>query len=87
MTHERRPRITKKFIEEFQPDAVICAVGAHPFVPPIPGIENAQYATEAYKDDLCKDSYMSQRAALLPRMARTVKEATYEGFCAAMDII
>ena len=187
---------TKEFIEDFKPDAVICAVGAHPFVPPIPGIEHAQYAVEAYKDldalngknvviigggaigcesgyffatecgakvtileakdALCKDSYMSQRAALLPRMekagmeshcqvlvtevvengvkytdkdgaeqfvegdliyyccgsranedvveslkgacpwfvvtgdaskARTVKEATYEGFCAAMDIL
>jgi len=187
---------TKEMLEEMQPDAVICAVGSHPFVPPIPGVENASHALEAYKDisklkgkkvviigggaigcesgyffasecgaavqilemrdEMAKDSFPSQRAALLPRMekagmilncsvttreitengvkfldkdgseqfaeadivyyccgnrsnddivkslegvtpwfvttgdavrARTVKQATYEGFCAAMDIL
>ncbi|MDD6023893.1 MAG: FAD-dependent oxidoreductase, partial [Oscillospiraceae bacterium] len=187
---------TPELIRSMEPDAVICAVGSHPFVPPIPGVENASHALEAYKDieslkgkkiviigggaigcesgyffasecgakvqilemrdEMCKDSNMSQRMALLPRMdkagmildcsvttqeitpngvkfldkdgveqfaeadkvyyccgnrsndavvqslqgivpwfvvtgdakrARTVKEATYEGFCAAMDII
>lgn len=187
---------TREMLESMQPDAVICAVGSHPFVPPIPGVEHAQHAVEAYKDiealrgkkvviigggaigcesgyffasecgakvqilemrdAMCKDSYPSQRAALLPRMekagmildcsvttkeitpsgvkfldkdgneqfaqadivyyccgnrsnddvvkrlegvtpwfvvtgdakqARTVKQATYEGFCAAMDIL
>ena len=187
---------TKEMLEEMHPDAVICAVGSHPFVPPIPGVENAKHAVEAYKDiealkgkkvviigggaigcesgyffasecgakvqilemrdEMCKDSYPSQRQALLPRMdkagmilncsvttqeitpsgvrfldkdgkeqfaeadivyyccgnrsnddiveslrgvtpwfvvtgdavrARTVKQATYEGFCAAMDIL
>ena len=187
---------TREMIESMQPDAVICAVGSHPFVPPIKGVENASHALEAYKDisklngkkvviigggaigcesgyffatecgakvqilemrdEMCKDSYPSQRQALLPRMdkagmildcsvttqeitpngvkfldkdgkeqfaeadivyyccgnrsnddvvkslqgvcpwfvvtgdavrARTVKQATYEGFCAAMDIL
>ena len=187
---------TKESIEAMHPDYVICSVGAHPFVPPIKGIENAEHALYAYthpdevkgkkiiiigggaigcesgyffasewgaqvdilemRDDVCKDSGMSQRMALLPRMkksgmgtycsvkvqevtdkgvkftdkdgneqfieadlvlhccgsrsnddivkslegccdrfvvtgdakqARTVKMATYEGFCAAMDIL
>jgi pyruvate/2-oxoglutarate dehydrogenase complex dihydrolipoamide dehydrogenase (E3) component len=187
---------TREMVESFAPDAVICAVGSHPFVPPIKGVEYATHAVEAYKDidqlkgkkvviigggaigcesgyffasecgatvqileardEMCKDSFPSQRAALLPRMdkagmilncsvstkeirpdgvvftdkdgakqfapadlvlyccgnrsnddvvknltgvvprfvvtgdakrARTVKEATYEGFCAAMDIL
>ena len=187
---------TRELLERMKPDAVICAVGSHPFVPPIPGVEHAKHAVEAYKDieslrgkkvviigggaigcesgyffatecgatvqilemrdEMCKDSYPSQRAALLPRMdkagmllncsvstkeitpngvrfvdkdgseqfaeadivyyccgnrsndtvvkslegvcpwfvvtgdarqARTVKQATYEGFCAAMDIL
>ena len=187
---------TREMIESFKPDAVICAVGSHPFVPPIPGVEKAVHAVEAYKDiesirgkkvviigggaigcesgyffasecgakvqilemrdAMAKDSFPSQRDALLPRMdkagmilncsvttkeitdngvkfldkdgneqfaeadivyyccgnrsndqivkslegacpwfvvtgdasrARTVKQATYEGFCAAMDIL
>ncbi|MFC0903290.1 FAD-dependent oxidoreductase [Clostridium sp. MT-14] len=187
--------VTPKLIEGMKPDAAICAVGSHPFIPPIKGIENATHAIEIYKnlslldkkvvligggaigcesgfffaehcgchvhilemrDDVCKDSNDSQRRALIPRMkkvgmtwdcnvsvkeiinncvkfmdknqnehfidadniiyacgnrsndeivkslenivpwfivtgdakkARTVKEATYEGFCAAMDIL
>lgn len=187
---------TRELVEGLKPDAVICAVGSHPFVPPIRGIENAKHAVYAYenleelkgkkvvligggaigcesgyffasdcgaqvevlemRDELCKDSGMSQRMALLPRMekagmishcsvsvneimengvkftdkdgaeqfaeadlvlyacgnransdlveelrpacdwfvvtgdarqARMVKQATYEGFCAAMDIL
>ncbi len=187
---------TRELVESMHPDAVICAVGAHPFVPPIAGIDKAQHALYAYthpdevkgkrvviigggaigcesgyffasewgakvdilemRDDVCIDSGMSQRMALLPRMkkagmgtfcsvqvqevtdggvkftdkgeqeqfleadlvlhccgsrsnddivkslegccpwfvvtgdakqARTVKMATYEGFCAAMDIL
>lgn len=187
---------TRELVESMHPDAVICAVGAHPFVPPIIGIDKAQHALYAYthpdevkgkhiviigggaigcesgyffasewgakvdilemRDDVCIDSGMSQRMALLPRMkkagmgtfcsvqvqevtdsgvkfmdkdgqaqfleadlvlhccgsrsnddivkslegccpwfvvtgdakqARTVKMATYEGFCAAMDIL
>lgn len=189
-------KATKALLEELKPDYVICAVGAHPFVPAIPGVEKAQHALYAYthpeeikgkkiviigggaigcesgyffasewgakvdilemRDDVCKDSNLSQRMTLLPRMkkagmgtfcsvqvqevtdggvkyldkdgveqfdpadlvlyccgsrsnddevkalegvcphfvvtgdgkrARTVKEATYEGFCAAMDIL
>ena len=187
--------VSRDYIRSMAPDAVICAVGSHPFVPPIPGIEKAVHAVEAYKDlsmlgkrcvvigggaigcesgyyfadacgvqvhilemrdDVCKDSNDSQRRALLPRMkkagmtwdcnvsvqeitgtgvryvdangreqfaeadcvvyacgnrantdlveelkgacawfvnvgdsrqARMVKQATYEGFCAAMDIL
>lgn len=186
---------TPEFIGSMNPDAVICAVGAKPFVPPIKGIEKAVYALDVYRDlslqgkktvligggaigcesgyffveqygsqvhilemrdDICKDSNDSQRRALIPRMkkagmtwdccitvkeittqgvvfidkegreqfaeadlviyacgsranddivnslkgttswfvatgdakkARTVKQATYEGFCAAMDIL
>jgi 2,4-dienoyl-CoA reductase-like NADH-dependent reductase (Old Yellow Enzyme family)/thioredoxin reductase len=187
---------TRETLESMAPDAIICAVGSHPFVPGIPGVEHAKHALDAYthiedlkgkkvviigggaigcesgyffasecgakvqilemRDQMCKDSYPSQRAALLPRMekagmildcsvttqeitpngvkfldkdgneqfaeadlvyyccgnrsnddivkslegvcpwfivtgdakrARTVKEATYEGFCAAMDIL
>lgn len=187
---------TRELLESMNPDAVICAVGSHPFVPGIPGVEHAKHALDAYthiedlkgkkvviigggaigcdpgyffasecgakvqilemRDEMCKDSNMSQRMALLPRMdkagmilncsvntkeitpngvkyldadgkeqfaeadivyyccgnrsnddvvkslegvcpwfvtvgdalrARTVKQATYEGFCAAMDII
>lgn len=188
--------VTSEMIESMNPDAVICAVGSHPFVPPLKGIEKAKHAVEAYhnvdslksrkvvligggaigcesgyffankcdakvkilemRDDICKDSNDSQRRALIPRMknigmtwdcsvsvqeitdtgvkftdkdgneqfaeadlvlyacgnrsnadvvkslqgvcswfivtgdakqARMVKQATYEGFCAAMDII
>ncbi len=189
--------VDEAYIEKMNPDAVICAVGSHPFVPPIKGIEeNAQHALYGYthpdevKDkkvviigggaigcetgyffadkwgatvtvletlpEVMKDSFPSQKAALFPRMdrigmdrhtsvrveeikangvaykdaegndqfaeadlvlyacgsrsnsditekfrgiipwyvvtgdarqARTVKMATYEGFCAAMDIL
>lgn len=189
--------VDEKFIEEMNPDAVICAVGSHPFVPPIKGIEaNAQHALYGYthpeevkgkkvviigggaigcetgyffadcwgsdvtvlemREKMIMDSFPSQQAALFPRMAkagmtlecsvkiaeineqgvvytdkdgvskvaeadlvlyacgsrsnsditekfrgiipwytvtgdarqaRTVKMATYEGFCAAMDIL
>lgn len=187
--------VTPALIGSLEPDAVICAVGSGPVIPPIPGIGKATHALEVYKDisrlgkevvligggavgcesgfffaeacnthvhileqrdDICKDSNDSQRRALIPRMkkagmtwdcnvcvteitddgvnftdrdgkacfvragsviyatgnrpndslvnslrgivpwfvvtgdarkARTVKEATYEGFCAAMDIL
>ena len=39
---------TKESIEAMHPDYVICSVGAHPFVPPIKGIENAEHALYAY---------------------------------------
>ena len=188
---------TKELISSMHPDAVICAAGSHPFVPPVPGIETAHHALYGYqnpseikgkrviiigggsigcesgyffadewgaqvtileaRDDLCIDALFSQRIALLPRMekagirsfcsvninnieenavfytdsegkehrleadtilyacgsranareaaslresgvpwfvitgdarsARTVKQAVYEGFCAAMDIL
>lgn len=100
----------RETVECMKPDAVICAVGSHPFAPPIPGIELARHALYAYKhpeevkgrrvviigggaigcesgyffasewgakvdilemrDDVCKDSEMSQRMALLPRMKK-----------------
>ena len=190
-------KATKEMIADLSPDAVICANGSHPFVPPIPGIEEAHHALYGYqnpseikgkqvviigggsigcetgyffadewnaqvtileaRNDLCIDALFSQRIALLPRMekagirsvcsaaveqveshaviytdkegqshrleadtilyacgsranaeeaaslresgipwfvitgdaktARTVKQAVYEGFCAAMDIL
>ncbi len=40
--------VDKAFIDEVKPDAIIIAVGAHPFVPPIPGIEKAINALDAY---------------------------------------
>ncbi len=119
---------TKEMIQSMAPDAVICAVGSHPFVPPIKGVELAAHAVEAYKDiqqlkgkkvviigggaigcesgyffasqcgakvqilemrdEMCKDSFPSQRAALLPRMEKagmllncsvTTREITPEG--------
>ena len=185
---------TPELVRELNPDAVICAIGSHPFVVPIPGIEKAHHALDVYRDpailgkkcvligggaigcesgyffaeeygcrvhilemrgDMCIDSNDSQRRALIPRMkqagmtwdcnvsvreitdtgvaftdengadrfiecdsvvyacgnrandtsafqgiipwtvsvgdcnkrARTCKQATYEGFCAAMDIL
>lgn len=188
---------TKELISSLSPDAVICANGSHPFVPPVPGIESAHHALYGYSNpseirgkrvviigggsigcetgyffadewnaqvtilearkDICIDALFSQRIALLPRMervgiqsicsvsvekiedhaviyndsegktirleadtilyacgnranateaealrksgipwfvvtgdaktARTVKQAVYEGFCAAMDIL
>ena len=101
--------VTPEYIREMMPDAVICAVGSHPFVPPIPGIEKAIHAVEVYKDmsvlgkkcvvigggaigcesgyffadhcgtaikvlemrsDICMDSGDSQRRALIPRMKK-----------------
>ena len=101
---------TKELIESLSPDAVICANGSHPFVPPIPGIGHAQHALYGYqnpadikgkrvviigggsigcetgyffadawgaevtileaRDDLCIDALFSQRIALLPRMEK-----------------
>jgi len=187
--------VDREMLEKLKPDAVICAVGSHPAIPAIKGIEKAVHAAECYGDlsmlgkktviigggsigcesgyffahhcdidvhilemrgDICIDTNDSQRRALIPRMkkagmswdccvsvneitdsgvaftdkdgverfteadsvvyatgnranteiveslqgvvpwfivtgdaskARTVKEATYEGFCAAMDIM
>ncbi len=39
---------TKELIDEIKPDAIILAVGAHPFVPKIPGIDMAINALYAY---------------------------------------
>lgn len=41
---------TKELIDEIKPDAIIIAVGAHPFVPPIPGIEKAVNALYVYDE-------------------------------------
>ncbi len=35
-------------IEKFKPDVVILAIGSHPAVPPIPGIEELRQATDVY---------------------------------------
>lgn len=39
---------TPEMIQSINPDAVIIAVGSHPFVPPMKGIENAVNALEVY---------------------------------------
>lgn len=39
---------TEQLIHEVNPDAMIIAVGAHPFVPPVPGIEKAVNALYVY---------------------------------------
>ena len=39
---------SKELIDELKPDVIICAVGAHTFMPPIPGIENAMGALDVY---------------------------------------
>ena len=41
---------TPSLIASVNPHAVICAVGAKPFVPQIKGIEKAEYAVNIYKD-------------------------------------
>ncbi len=40
--------LTKDLLDSLKPDAVIIAVGSHPIVPPIPGIENAMKALDVY---------------------------------------
>ncbi|MGB9850650.1 MAG: FAD-dependent oxidoreductase [Moorellaceae bacterium] len=190
---ELNTEVTPDYLKLKKPDAVICAVGSEPIVPPIPGIERAYSALQVYSDleklgqriviiggglvgcetglhlaelgktvhivemleDVARDAYDSHRRALIPRMKkmltyevgvrcteiteqgvkvvdrqgkekfveadtvvyavgmrprtevvevlrgmvpwfvpvgdcvkpRTVKEAVYEGFCAAMDIL
>lgn len=37
-----------ELIRAEQPDAIICAVGAHPAVPPIPGLETAHHVLDIY---------------------------------------
>jgi len=102
--------VTCSYIEALEPSAVICAVGARPFVPPIPGIAKALHALDAYtdlkilgesivmiggglagcetgyflaeighhvhilemRDDLALDANDSHRRALLPRMRKTM---------------
>ena len=39
---------TSELLNELKPDAVIIAVGSHPIVPAIPGIENAMKALDVY---------------------------------------
>ena len=40
--------VTKGLLDEVQPDVILVAVGGHPAVPPIPGIETAMDALTAY---------------------------------------
>ncbi len=40
--------VTKAFIQTYAPDAVICAVGSRPLIPPVPGIECAMSAMDAH---------------------------------------
>lgn len=47
---EMNTEATAGYIAEKNPHAVICAVGADPFVPPIEGIENAHFCLWAYSN-------------------------------------
>ena len=40
--------VTSQFLKDFQPDAVILAVGSSPLLPPIPGVEHAMDALDLY---------------------------------------
>lgn len=41
---------TPELVKTFKPDALIIAVGAEPITPPIPGVEHARQAVDAYPD-------------------------------------
>ncbi len=43
-------RVTRESIGSMCPDAVICAVGSRPVIPPIKGIEKALHALDIYRD-------------------------------------
>ncbi|MED9780719.1 MAG: FAD-dependent oxidoreductase [Peptococcaceae bacterium] len=43
--------VTREMMEDSDPDAVIVAVGAHQFVPPIPGIEKATMAFDVFGNE------------------------------------
>lgn len=43
--------VTKEFLQAYGPDAVICAVGSRPLVPPVPGMEKAMSAMDAHRED------------------------------------
>ena len=102
--------VSGEMILEREPDAVICAIGSKPVIPPIHGAENSHHALYGYKHpaeisgkrvvvigggaigcetgyffasewgskvhileargDICMDSYDSQRRALIPRMEK-----------------
>ena len=47
---ELNTEVDRDIIRQLNPDAVICAVGSEPVVPPIPGIETAQSILTAYTD-------------------------------------
>lgn len=42
--------VTPEYIRGMHPDAVICAVGADPFIPPVVGIESAFHILTAYSE-------------------------------------
>lgn len=46
----KHTEVTPEYIRDFAPDALVVAVGAHPFVPPIPGVEKAVPVLEVYKE-------------------------------------
>ncbi len=47
---ELNTEVTSDYIKLKNPDAVICAVGAEPVIPGIPGIEKARHALKVYND-------------------------------------
>ena len=44
--------VTPELAKSLNPDVIICALGARPIVPPIPGIENSPLAEDVYKDEI-----------------------------------
>lgn len=47
-------RVDQALVDQIAPDSLICAIGATPIVPPIPGIDDKRviYCTDLEKDDL-----------------------------------
>ncbi len=55
--------VTRQWAEQFHPDALVCAVGARPIKPPIPGIDMPHVK---FIDELCKASpEFGKRVAIL----------------------
>ncbi|MCD8109322.1 MAG: FAD-dependent oxidoreductase [Clostridiales bacterium] len=80
--------VDKALIDEIRPDAIIIAVGAHPFVPSIPGIEKAINALYAYDrmDELGREVVIvggdCETVVTVPKRRYTVKKTgLYKCLC------
>ena len=43
--------VTPELVKELRPDVLIAAVGGHPIIPPIKGIEKAVQIVDYYRDE------------------------------------